>query len=116
MKQKEPNNPNDIQDQIKDSEQSSPKEDSKNIEHEKSSQKHVLVASPMQGAMTLSPKLVKPKTTKPTKKKTIQAITTNVTRAIRSRGKLPKKPIVEFPKRKRAKKSIQSKGEEKVEQ
>ena len=115
MKQKEKNSPNDSQDQIKDNEQGSPKEDSKNIEHEESSQKHVLAASPRQGAMTLSPKVVKPKTTKSTKKKTIQVVTTNFTRALQSRGKFPKKPIIEVPKRTREKKPIQSKGQEKME-
>ena len=92
MKQKEKNSTKGSQDQIKENETSNDgsKEDSKNIEHEENSQNHVLAASPRQGAMTLSPEVVKPKTTKSTKKKTFQAVTPNVTRALQSRGKFPK--------------------------
>lgn len=43
-------------------------------------QVHVLAASPKQGAMILSSKVVKIKITKSTKKKTTQAVTSNVTR------------------------------------
>ena len=42
-------------------------------------------------------------------------VTPNVTRALRSKGKLPKKPIVEFPKRRKTKRATQSKGKEKEE-
>ena len=42
-------------------------------------------------------------------------MTSNLTRALRRRGKLPKKSIIELPKRKRTKKSIQGKGKEKEE-
>ena len=80
------------------------------------SQEHVLAASPRQGAMTLPPKVVKPRNTRSAKKKITPAVTSNVTRALRSRGKLPKKSIFEFPKRKRTKNSIQGKGKEKEEQ
>ena len=38
-----------------------------------------------------------------------------MTRALRSKGKLPKKPIVEFPKRRKTKRATQSKGKEKEE-
>ena len=79
------------------------------------SQEHVLAASPRQGAMTLPPKVVKPKNTKSTKKKITPAVTSNVTRVLRSRGKLPKKSIIELLKRKRKNKSIQGKGKEKYE-
>ena len=79
-------------------------------------QEHVLVASPRQGAMIHSSNMEKTKITKSAKKKTIQAMTSNVTRALRSRVKLPKQSMVKFPKRTRENKSIQSKGKEKVEQ
>ena len=59
--------------------------------------------------MTLPPKVVKPRNTQYAKKKITPVVTSNVTRAL-SRGKLPKKSIVEFPKRKRTKNSIQGKG------
>ena len=44
-----------------------------------------------------------------------RVVTPNVTRALRSKGKLPKKPIVEFPKRRKTKRATQSKGKDKEE-
>ena len=44
-----------------------------------------------------------------------QVVTPNVTRALRSKGKFPKKSIVELPKKRRTKKATQGKGKEKVE-
>ena len=49
---------------------------------------HVLAASPRQGAMLSSPKVTKPQTSR---KKVPQIVTPNVTRALRSKGKLSKK-------------------------
>ena len=73
---------------------------------------HVLAASPRQGAMLSSPKVAKPRTSR---KRVPRVITPNVTRALRSKGKLPKKPMVELPKRKRNKRVAQSKGKGKEE-
>ena len=70
---------------------------------------HVLVASPRQGAMLSSSKVAKPRTSR---KRVPRVVTPNVTRALRSKGKLPKKPIVEFPKRRKTKRATQSKGKE----
>ena len=44
-----------------------------------------------------------------------KAVTPNVTRALRSKGKFPKKLIVEFPKMRKTKRATQSKGKEKKE-
>ena len=73
---------------------------------------HVLAASPRQGAMLSSPKVAKPQTAK---KRVPRVVTQNVTRALQSKGKLPKKPIVEFPKRKSTRRATQSKGKDKEE-
>ena len=89
-------------------------EEDKNGEYENSPQRHELATSPRKGAMTLSSKVEKPKITKSTKNKTIQGMTTNVTKAL-SRGKLPKQAIVKLSKRKISKKPIQAKGKEKIE-
>ena len=40
----------------------------------------------------------------------------NVTRALRSRGKFPKQSMVELPKKTRGKKPIKGKGKEKIEE
>ena len=71
---------------------------------------HVLAASPRQGAMLSSPKVTKPQTSR---KRVPRVVTPNVTRALRSKGKFPRKPIVEFPKRKKTKRATQRKGKEK---
>ena len=73
---------------------------------------HVLAASPRQGAMLSSPEVAKLRTSK---KRVPRVVTPNVTRALRSKGNLPKKPMVEFPKRKKTKRATQSKGKEKEE-
>ena len=73
---------------------------------------HVLAASARQGAMLSSPKVAKPWTSK---KRVPRVVTPNVTRALRSKGKLPKKPMVEFPKRKKTKRATQSKGKDNEE-
>ena len=62
--------------------------------------------------MLSSPKVAKPQTTK---KRVARFITSNVTRALRSKGKLPKKPMVDFPKRKSTRRATQSKGKGKEE-
>ena len=43
-------------------------------------------------------------------------MTSNITRALRSRGKLPKQRNVELSKKTRGKKIIKGKGKEKIEQ
>ena len=73
---------------------------------------HVLAASPRQGAMLSSPKVAKPQTSK---KRVPRVVTPNVTRALRSKGKLPKKPMVELPKRKSTTRATQSKRKGKEE-
>ena len=73
---------------------------------------HVLAASPRQGAMLSSLKAAKPRTTK---KRVPRVVTPNVTRALRSKGKFPKKPMVELPKRKSTRGATQSKGKDKEE-
>ena len=73
---------------------------------------HVLAASPRQGAMLSSPKVAKPRTSR---KMVPQTIAPNVTRALQSKGKFPKQPIVELPKRRKTEKATQSKGKEKEE-
>ena len=73
---------------------------------------HVLAASPRQGAMLSSLKVAKPQTSR---KRVPKVVTPNVTRALRSKGKFPKKPIVELPKRRKTKRATQSKGKEKEE-
>ena len=62
--------------------------------------------------MLSSPKVAKPQTTK---KRVPRFVTPNVTRALRSKGKLPKKPMVKFPRRKSTKIATQSKGKDKEE-
>ena len=44
-----------------------------------------------------------------------RVVTPNVTRALRSKGKFPKKPIIDLPKRKNTRKATQSKRKGKVE-
>ena len=73
---------------------------------------HVLATSPMHGAMLSSPKVTKPRTSR---NKVSQTVTPNVTRALRSKGKLPKQSIVELPKRRKTKKVTQRKGKKKEE-
>ena len=73
---------------------------------------HVLAASPRQGAMLSSPKFSKPWIAK---KRVPRVVTPNVTRALRSKGKFPKNPMVKFPKRKSTRRATQSKGKGKVE-
>lgn len=71
-----------------------------------------LATSPRQGAMLSSLKVTNPRTSR---KKVAQIVTPNVTRALRSKDKLPKQSIVELPKKRRTKMATQSKGKEKEE-
>ena len=62
--------------------------------------------------MLSSPKVAKPQKSR---KMVPRVVTPNVTRALRSKEKFPKKPMVEFPKRKKTKRATQSKGKDKEE-
>ena len=62
--------------------------------------------------MPSSPKMAKPWKEK---KRVPRVVTPNVIRALRSKGKLPKKPIIDFPRRKSTRIATQSKGKGKEE-